>query len=204
MSSSRFLATFLFALVVFAAGTQAAVFSRISQRAACPVVTTKPDFNYIPYAGLWYEIERFENVFQQGTSCERAIYEELSPGVVSVLNTAVLADGTLTNITGSATAISPEEPGHLIVSFPGRPDGTYLVLDTDYTNYASVYSCGVAGAFVLEYAWLLGREQTMTQEVMDVALSKFTQFGVDVSTFQMTTQGASCVYFPEYPFPPTN
>lgn len=39
------------------------------------------------------------------------------------------------------------------------------MLDTDYTNYASVYSCDVAGAFVLEYAWLLGREQTMTQEV---------------------------------------
>lgn len=68
----------------------------------------------IQYAGLWYEIERFENVFQQGTSCERAIYEEicnyirtnsfiswlnwiliyfLATGVVSVLNTAVLADG---------------------------------------------------------------------------------------------------------------
>ncbi|XP_046653698.1 apolipoprotein D-like [Daphnia pulicaria] len=204
MSSSRFLATFLFASVVFAAGTQAAVFSRISQRAACPVVTTKPDFNYIPYAGLWYEIERFENVFQQGSTCIRAIYEEISPGVVSVLNTGVLSDGSLTNITGSATAISPEEPGHLIVSFPGRPDGDYLVLDTDYTNYASVYSCGLAGAFVLEYAWLLGREQTMTQEVMDVALSKFTQFGVDVSKFKPTAQGESCVYFPEYPFPPTN
>ncbi len=48
MSSSRFLATFLFVSVVFATGSQAAVFSRISQKAACPVVTTKPDFDYIP------------------------------------------------------------------------------------------------------------------------------------------------------------
>ena len=32
---------------------------------------------FIQYAGLWYEIERFENVFQQGTRCERAIYEEI-------------------------------------------------------------------------------------------------------------------------------
>ena len=110
------------------------------------------------------------------------------------------------------------------MSFPGRPDGDYLVLDTDYTNYASVYSCGTAGAFVLEYAWLLGREQTMTQEIMvkynyfyfnsiiinlfkclqDLALSKYTQFGVDVSKFQVTTQGATCLYFPEYPYPPSN
>ncbi|XP_057376531.1 apolipoprotein D-like [Daphnia carinata] len=202
MLNTRFLAALLAIAIIFASGTHAAVFRR-SSRATCPQVTTKPDFNYIPYAGLWYEIQRFENVFQQGTSCERAIYEEISVGVVSVTNTAVLADGTLTNITGSATAISPDQPGHLIVSFPGRPDGDYLVLDTDYTNYASVYSCDVAGAFVLEYAWLLGREQTMTQEIMDVALSKFTQFGVDVSEFQPTTQGETCVYYPEYPFPPS-
>lgn len=94
---------------------------------------------------------------------------------------------TLTNITGSATAISPDEPGYLIVSFPGRkfvnmqdkaelhillfglklgPDGTYLVLDTDYVNYSSVYSCVNVGAFSLEYAWILGREQVMPQEYL--------------------------------------
>ncbi len=73
---------------------------------------------------------------------------------------------TLTNITGTATPISTEEPGHLIVSFPGRPDVDYLVLDTDYVNYSSVYACEKAGAFALEYAWILGREQTLAESIM--------------------------------------
>jgi hypothetical protein len=33
--------------------------------------------NNLQYAGLWYEVERFENVFQQGMTCVRAIYEEI-------------------------------------------------------------------------------------------------------------------------------
>ncbi len=74
-------------------------------------------------------------------------------------------NSTLYNITGSATPISAEEPGHLIVSFPGRPDGDYLVLDTDYTSYASVYACDQAGAFAFEYAWILGREQSMSAQL---------------------------------------
>ena len=55
MSSSRFLSTFLFVSVIFAIGSQAAVFSRISQKASCPVVTTKPDFNYIPVYLNWIQ-----------------------------------------------------------------------------------------------------------------------------------------------------
>ena len=33
------------------------------------------------------------------------------------------------------------EPGRLAVKFPNFPAGDYLVLDTDYENYAAVFSC---------------------------------------------------------------
>lgn len=49
-----------------------------------------------------------------------------APNTVSVVNTAVLSDGNLTAIYGSAYQPYPEtQPGYLIVSFPGR---TYTVI----------------------------------------------------------------------------
>nr|CAH0105671.1 unnamed protein product [Daphnia galeata] len=197
MSNVHLLATLFVVAVVLSPTTYAAVFYRQS-RAPCPTITTKSDFNYVPYAGLWYEIERFPNPFQQGTFCERAYYQEIAPGVISVQNTGVKPDGNLTSITGYATVI-PEDPGHLILSFPDTPDGDYYVLDTDYTTYSAVYSCGNIGPVKIEYAWLLAREQTMSEADMEIALSKFTQFGIDVSQFIPTLQGETCVYYPEYP-----
>ena len=67
----------------------------------------------------------------------------------------------------------PALPGELCVyfvqgevTFPGC--GLYWILDTDYENYASVYSCvdgdilGVRSVF----AWLLTREQIPSQETV--------------------------------------
>jgi apolipoprotein D and lipocalin family protein len=112
----------------------------------------------------------------------------------------------------------------LILSFPDTPDGDYYVLDTDYTTYSAVYSCGNIGPVKIEYAWLLAREQTVSPadmvlhnlhyildthfkinlptilyKLQEIALSKFTQFGIDVSQFKPTLQGETCVYYPEYP-----
>jgi hypothetical protein len=44
-----------------------------------------------------------------------------APNEISVLNTGVMADGSLTIINGTARQPFPDtEPGRLIVSFPGR------------------------------------------------------------------------------------
>ena len=39
--------------------------------------------------------------------------------MIGVHNTGVLADGTLNDINGTATAAFPDEPGHLLLQFPG-------------------------------------------------------------------------------------
>merc|ERR1711911_547294 len=129
-----------------------------------PVITTKPDFDYRQFAGVWFEIERMPVVFESGMSCVQATYAEISEGVISVRNTATLANGGFTNITGSATAPYPDQPGYLMGKFPFRkfktsinesiatllincmiwfvllgPPAGYRVLDTDYKTFASIY-----------------------------------------------------------------
>lgn len=76
------------------------------------------------------------------------------------------------------------------------PDGDYFVLDTDYVTYTAVYDCVNVGAFKLEYAWLMSRTNTLTAEQLATARAAYTQFGIDISTFEATYQSDSCVYLP--------
>ncbi|CAG0922393.1 unnamed protein product [Notodromas monacha] len=169
---------------------------RISPR-ACPSFTTKPDFEVVPYLGEWFEQKTFPSPFQDHFSCVRARYSPLDDGTVEVYNVATNLDGEPEVILGYAYQANPEaEPGMLSVVFPGTPGGMYAVLDTDYVNYAAVYSCQDLGPLYLEFAWVLAREVNATQEVVDEALSKFEQFQIDISKFYDTQHPASCVYDP--------
>ena len=148
--------------------------------------------------GDWYAYATVPGFFQpEGVSCQRAQYGLLPNGTVSVYNVQTTAAGELDDICGYALQVclrllitchktrnehtrlrnsiqeDPALPGELCVyfvqgevTFPGC--GLYWILDTDYENYASVYSCvdgdilGVRSVF----AWLLTREQIPSQETV--------------------------------------
>lgn len=76
------------------------------------------------------------------------------------------------------------------------PDGDYFVLDTDYVTYTAVYDCVNVGAFKLEYAWLMSRTNSLTDEQLTIARNAYLTFGIDISTFETTYQSDSCVYAP--------
>ena len=124
--------------------------------------------------GDWYAYATVPGFFQpEGIGCQRAQYGLLPNGSVSVYNVQTTAAGELDDICGYAIQEDPALPGELCVyfvqgevTFPGC--GLYWILDTDYENYASVYSCvdgdilGVRSVF----AWLLTREQIPSQETV--------------------------------------
>ncbi|XP_065580354.1 apolipoprotein D-like [Artemia franciscana] len=170
-----------------------ATFALVS--ASCPNIATKPDFDYTQYAGDWFEISRIENWFQRDMYCVRARYGATDePGVVSVYNVATQPDGEFTSITGSASAPNASAPGSLVVEFPGQPDGSYWVLDTDYTSWSAVYSCDNFGGLAVEFGWVLARENAVTEDVYNRAMSNFAKYGIDTSLFQKFYHGDDCVY----------
>ncbi|CAG0891654.1 unnamed protein product [Darwinula stevensoni] len=173
-----------------------ATFSRQASRKGCPEVTTKPDFVVPPYLGDWYDIQSFPSFFQTGLSCVRARYGSIENGnAVSVYNVGMRNNGSLDEIRGRAYQPDPNnEPGRLRVDFPGSPTGTYLVLDTDYETFSAVYSCQAIGDRALEFAWILSREKTMSDELLHAVLDIFAGFGIDLGRFTTTHQGRDCVY----------
>lgn len=63
MNKSLSFALILAACVV---GLNAGLIRVRSDRAGCPAVITKPDFDYLQYPGVWYESQRIPVVFEDG------------------------------------------------------------------------------------------------------------------------------------------
>jgi apolipoprotein D and lipocalin family protein len=55
----------------------------------CAQVEVIKNFDLKSYLGLWYEIERFEYIFEDLLTCSRATYAFINATTISVDNTAV-------------------------------------------------------------------------------------------------------------------
>jgi len=159
----------------------------------CPTFSNKEDFDAVPYLGKWYEIERFDIIFQRGMDCVEAIYSDLGGGEVEVHNVARTEAGEFTDIVGTAIVL---KPGVLYVTFAGYIPAEYHILDTDYTTFSSVYNCLQVGPERFEYAWILSRSPVLEQETYDHARQVFADNGIDLNLFHSTYQGEDCTYEP--------
>lgn len=121
-------------------------------------------------------------------------------GTVSVRNVDVSPAGKYEQICGYADAPDAEEPGSLLVHFPNAPAGSYWILDTDYENYASVYSCqSILGLFQIEYGWLLLRDLNTSEDIIAKGREAFTKNGLDISKYELVNH-ENCQYdLPDVP-----
>ena len=117
----------------------------------------------------------------------------------SVRNVAITPEGLFDEICGYATQPIPGA-GEFIVMFPPpAPPGDYLILDTDYINFASVYSCAsfeipVLGMVTIEQTWILVRDPTnVTDDIMAQAFAAYTDQGLDTVGFMPVSQ-ENCNY----------
>merc|ERR1711936_316774 len=134
-----------------------------------PKPPTIQEFNATEYLGIWYEQRRFPAFFQLNTRCVRATY---------------------------GPCPDPDQPGDLLVQFPGNPEGSYWILETDYHNYSVVYSCTdfLFGAIKLEFAWILAREKHLDPEMLEHATNVLVENGIDITPLEDTIQNEDCVY----------
>nr|XP_054768135.1 apolipoprotein D-like [Lytechinus pictus] len=154
----------------------------------CPEVRLAEDFQLDRYLGRWYEITKFYASFEAGISCVTAEYRPGEDGQILVINTGRTRDGEATStILGEILQPNPDEGAKLQVQFFNRPGqtGEYWVLDVDYDSYALVHGCTEIffGWFNFQNNWVLARDPFPSEDVIQNALRKFGEQGINVDKF---------------------
>ncbi|MBE6223741.1 MAG: lipocalin [Bacteroidales bacterium] len=124
---------------------------------------TVKDFDISKYMGEWYEIARYENIFERGLLDVSTRYTLLPDKTVKVENKGINRHGKEKKIFG--TAFQPEpmnNPAHLRVSFFWwfASDYNIIMLSPDYSY--SVVS-GNNGKLL----WILSRKKVLDGTTLD-------------------------------------
>ena len=137
------------------------------------------------YMGLWYEIARFPNRFEEDCEATTAEYELRDNGRVSVTNSCRQGsvDGDLDVANGRARIVNERTNAELKVSFFGPFWGDYWVI-----GLADDYSLAMVGEPSGRYLWILAREPEISDEALQHSLSLLEAMGYEVDA----------LYYPEH------
>lgn len=143
------------------------------------------------YQGLWYEIGRLPNRFQdQCAGNVTAEYTLLDDGLVRAVNRCERADGRAVCARGMARRPDPEREGALEVRFVPRwlswlpfvwGDYQLMALGDDYDDV-------MVGAPSRKYLWVLARDPLLPQRRLEQLLDEAERQGFDTRQFTRTRQ----------------
>jgi len=145
----------------------------------------KVDLN--KYIGLWYEIAKIPNSFQDqcayGTTAE---YKLLEDGNIQVINKCFKEDGEADVADGLAKVVDKKTNSKLEVSFFSilgfRPFwGDYWIIGLDDN-----YQWAIVGSPNRKYGWILSRTQSLPNETMNKIFSILKDQFYNPDEFEMT------------------
>ncbi|MEO1252456.1 MAG: lipocalin family protein [Pseudomonadota bacterium] len=136
------------------------------------------------YTGLWYEIARFPNSFQQDCDAVTAQYALREDGLISVVNTCGAGDPR--SAKGRARVVDEETNSKLEVSFFGPFWGDYWIIDLD-----DAYTLSLVGEPEGRYLWILSRSPQLSDERLGAALQRLRTYGYDTDALYFTDQSAN-------------
>ena len=135
------------------------------------------------YAGLWYEIARYPNGFQQDCEAVTAEYKRREDGKFTVVNTCGAGDER--TATGVARVVDRSNGAKLKVQFAPEwvpfASGDYWILHLE-----SDYSAALVGAPSGKYLWILAREPKISTALLGKIKARAEALGYETAPLKMT------------------
>lgn len=137
---------------------------------------TVRELNAAKFSGVWHEIARLPNTFENNLVAAKAIYRAKSDGTLSVSNEGLKNDGARTSIDGNARQPDPADPGKLLVRFDPFPailfEGDYWILETN-----PPYTRAVVGSPDKNFLWLLSKNPADGREEFQGQMQRARELG---------------------------
>jgi apolipoprotein D and lipocalin family protein len=154
-------------------------------RAASPPLTAVEQVDLQRYAGLWYEIARFENSFEEGCTGVTAEYSLKPNGGVKVLNTCRKGalNGPVETAEGDARVVNAPANSKLKVSFFGPFEGDYWII-----GLAPDYSWALVGEPEGRYLWILARTPRIDPTLRESLIVRLRALGYNTDALVWVQQ----------------
>jgi apolipoprotein D and lipocalin family protein len=138
------------------------------------------------YLGKWYEMARYDAVFERGCEAATAEYALRPDGLVQVVNSCRQGSpaGRLRTARARARIVPGSGNAKLKVSFFGPFFvGNYWVMD-----HADDYAWTIVGEPTGKYLWILTRDPTPGQADKDALVARAAALGYDTGMLRFTKQ----------------
>ena len=141
------------------------------------------------YVGLWYEVAKIPNSFQdqciKGTTAKYILKED---GEIAVINSCIDEDGEVDEADGLARVVDKKTNAKLEVSFFSifgwRPIwGDYWIIGLDEN-----YQWAIVGTPSRKYGWVLSRTPKLDEVTMDTIFGIIKDQGYDPKKFEISKQ----------------
>ncbi len=154
-------------------------------------VKTVPVVDLDRYVGTWFEVARFDNVFQRGCAGDvTATYAKRPDGRLDVINRCRRADGSMTTAAGVARVVDITTRAKLKVRFAPAFLSWLPMVWGDYwiIGLADDYSWVVVGTPDRKYLWVLSRTAVLAESNYERALEIARANGFDDRQLRQTPQ----------------
>lgn len=176
---------------------------------ACPNMLPMFNIDLHKFQGEWYEVERTFYLFETVGNCIKFNFTLKEDGTMDVkLFMLNRITGNSNTYTGKANPdyfrnpsvmdfrlnsrwtpspsswISNRIPSSFTRMLPGS--GQYHILNTDYTNYAIMWSCSDMGMLHTDQVWIMGRQQDLDTEKRSEVYALLTEVGIDIKRLVLT------------------
>ena len=141
------------------------------------------------YQGVWYEIARLPNEFQnQCVGDVTAEYTLLESGKVEVINRCRLEDGSIDQASGLARRPDPDRPAALEVRFAPRWLSLLPFVWGEYQVFAldDDYQWALVGDPSREYLWMLARTPRIDSALYQDPIERAAAQGFDTQAIVQT------------------
>lgn len=149
--------------------------------------------NYVEiesYMGKWYELYRLPNTFEKDCENVTADYALKTNGKVSVVNTCQKgATGKISKVNGTACVADSTSNARLVVSFvPFVQRWCWFAGEYNILALGANYEYALVGSSDRQFLWILSRERTLPEEVVEELKEEAQRQAFDISRLIKTPQ----------------
>ncbi len=155
---------------------------------SCPKVDVVDEFSLENFLGTWYRVQAYPDFSNIVGSCISWDFNQAENEKITLqINENRFGLEEFETAHGEIV-----RPGVILISHEdsilARPNSNYYIINTDYENYAVVYTCSRGFFYRTQNVWILSRKSVLEDVYLEEAKSSLKAEGISTTFLTATSQ----------------